>query len=370
MLALRLARGSRPLVQLGRIAVAATAGGVAFLLLSTLTLALKDPAGAFLRLVWCVPPLAATVYFAIAVARTDPATRPSGGLSSLGVGPARRALIAAASTVLACAAGSLAALLLFWHLRGDAGGLLPFAGAARGLLAADRELPTAAVVTLLAVVPLVAGAAGALALRPRAETDAEPGRALPWGVALTAVGLAVEAYASRGAPGAALPMPARFEGGSAGVVAGWALTAAGLVLSGPGLTDLCGRLLQAVRPGAVRLLAGRILRTEAGRIGRPLGVASAVASGLIAAGAVQGGPPGPLTVLGGVLVVGCTAATLVAAAVAARAARAEDTAALLRMGAPMRTLRLAALLRATALLAVFGPLTWAVGMLAALPLTD
>jgi hypothetical protein len=57
------------------------------------------------------------------------------------------------------------------------------------------------------------------------------------------------------------------------------------------------------------------------------------------------------------------------AAVEAKHARADTTAALLRLGAPTTVLRGAALLRAGALLAVFVPLTWVVAELAALPLT-
>ncbi|NEB78437.1 hypothetical protein G3I40_24895, partial [Streptomyces sp. SID14478] len=77
---------------------------------------------------------------------------------------------------------------------------------------------------------------------------------------------------------------------------------------------------------------------------------------------------GPLSTLGAVLVVGCTVATLVTAAVEARQARRHTTAALLRLGAPASMLRGAAALRAAALLAVFGPLTWAVAELSAAPL--
>lgn len=44
---------------------------------------------------------------------------------------------------------------------------------------------------------------------------------------------------------------------------GWSLTAVGLALAGPGLAYACGSLVQAVRPGALRLLAGRTLQEEA-----------------------------------------------------------------------------------------------------------
>ncbi|MFE0177371.1 hypothetical protein ACFWZ2_34185 [Streptomyces sp. NPDC059002] len=390
MLALRLARGAHPLVQLRRLLVAAAAAGTGFLLLCTLAYAMEHPgAGAVLRLAWCVAPIAATVYFAVAVARTDPGTRPRAGLSAVGLGPGRLMVLAAISTAVACTLGSMLALLFFLHLRGDLSGL-PFDGAAAELLAADEPLPLAAALTLLALVPVIASAASALVLRPRtakagttsgtgpeAEPDA-PAAApsgLPWGVALLAAGLAVETYASRSGDGpgtgTGFPMPGGLAGSPAGVLAGWALTALGLALAGPGLTHLCGRVLQSVRPGAVRLLAGRVLQQEARRIGRPLGVVCAVASGAYASVVLYAGPRpdvGPLTALGALLVAGCAVLTLATASIEARQARSHTTAALLRLGAPATMLRSSAALRAGALAAVFGPLTWVVAELAALPL--
>ncbi|MFE1950596.1 hypothetical protein ACFW9D_09025 [Streptomyces sp. NPDC059524] len=388
MLALRLVRGAHPLVQLRRLLVAAASAGTGFLLLCTLGYAMGHPESsgdAVLRLAWCVVPLAATVYLAVAVARSDPGTKPRSGLSAVGLGPARLTLLASVSTAVACTLGSTLALLFFLHLRGDLTGL-PFDGAARGLLAADQPLPLAATLTLLAFVPLAASTASALVLRPRivraggakAATDApqdlkEPAAApsgLPWGVALLAAGLAVETYAAHARGGAGFPMPGGLGGSPSGVLAGWALTAVGLALVGPGLTYQCGRALQAVRPGAVRLLAGRVLMEEAGRIGRPLGVVCAVASGVYAATVLAGARPalGPLSAIGGVLVVGCTLATLATAAVEARQVRRHTQTALLRLGAPATVLRSSAALRAGALLAVFGPLTWAVAELSAAPL--
>lgn len=76
---------------------------------------------------------------------------------------------------------------------------------------------------------------------------------------------------------------------------------------------------------------------------------------------------GPLTTVGTFLVTGCTVATLLIAAVEAKHARADTTAALLRLGAPATMLRSAAALRAGTLLALFGPLTLIVAELAALP---
>ncbi|MEV5132355.1 hypothetical protein AB0K87_18015, partial [Streptomyces sp. NPDC053705] len=79
MLALRLTRGSHPLVLTRRLLLAAASAGVGFLLLCTLGYASGHPAAAsssVLRLLWCAVPLAATVQFAVAVARTDPSTDP------------------------------------------------------------------------------------------------------------------------------------------------------------------------------------------------------------------------------------------------------------------------------------------------------
>lgn len=387
MLALRLTRGAHPFVLCGRLLVAAASAGTGFLMLSALSHALAHPgaAGALLRLAWCVVPLTATVYFAVAMARNDPATRPREGLSSVGLGPAALAGLAAASTALSSVLGSVVALLFFLHLRGDLTGL-PFDGAAAGMLAADQPLPLAAVLTLLAIVPAVASLATAVALRPRAGRPAptapqtEPPTplpvpsGLPWGVALLATGLAVESWAAGGTSrDGGVPLPGGVESGALGGVLGWLLTALGLALAGPGLTHLCGRVLQSAKPGAVRLLAGRGLQEEATRIGRPVGVVCAVASGALASATLYGAgtgtsPAGPLTALGGVLVAGCALATLLSAGVEARRSRASANAALLRLGAPASALRNAAALRAVTLIAVFVPLTWAVATLAAAPL--
>ncbi|OIJ63331.1 hypothetical protein [Streptomyces mangrovisoli] len=262
-------------------------------------------------------------------------------------------------------------------VRGRISGPGPAAQAATGPTAdgvADAVAGAVPAGAVLDAGALLAAADGAAAGRPdphRPPVPREAPRGLPWGVAVLAVGLAVEAYASRTTAGTALALPGALPGGPVGVFFGWALTALGLALAGPGLTHLCGRLLQAVRPGALRLLAGRILMAEATRVGRPLGVVCAVASGGYAMASLSDphGPSiGPLTTLGTLVVAGCTVATLLTAAVEAKHARAETTAALVRLGAPASMLRGAAALRAGALLAVFGPLTLAVADLAALPL--
>ncbi|WP_062641654.1 hypothetical protein [Streptomyces maremycinicus] len=490
MLALRLTRSARPAVQFRRLLVATASAGTGFLLLCTLGRALTHPdtpAASVLRLAWCAVPLAATVYLALAVARTDPGTRPRPGLAAIGLGPTRLMAVSAMTTALSTLLGSMLALLLFLHLRGDLTGM-PFDGAADDFLAADQPLPLPASLTLLALVPVASSFAVALMLRPRdtrvaaratprmlgrfgargtagtgdrfgaygrfgarsgsarptpAAIDASlveaslgpatdgphsrtapnghpveaapdpaqdtaapsvPGitaladdapethprsrppsgprarsqthpphpTALPWGMAVLAAGLAVEAYANRTAHPSTLPLPGGLPTGPAAVLLGWVLTAVGLALAGPGLTHLCGRLLQSARPGALRLLAGRGLMQEAARIGQPLGVVCAVASGAYTMAALYDPADpafGPLTTLGAAVVAGCAVATLLTAAVEARQVRADTTAALLRLGAPAKTLRSAAALRTGALLALFVPLTLVVAELAALPLT-
>ncbi|MEU2422533.1 hypothetical protein ABZ619_16170 [Streptomyces sp. NPDC007851] len=462
MLALRLTRVAHPAVQLRRLLVATAAAGTGFLLLSALGYAITHPThttAALLRLSWCAIPLAATVYLALAVARTDPGTRPRPGLSALGLGPGRLMAIAALNTALACTLGSLLALAVFLHLRGDLTGM-PFDGAAKDFLAANRPLPLPAALTLLTVPPLLASTAVALTLRPRdlrhtparpplpafltshrptarrtttdhrpaantsaADTHpadgaqpfrhsvdgAQPSRpaagsraagaarvgadgappapvseipsapaaadpaptGLPWAVAVLAAGFAMESYAGVTETTPRTALPGGLATGPVGVLVGWSLTALGLVLAAPALTHLCGRLLQAVRPGALRLLAGRVLMAEANRIGRPLGVVCAVASAAFATTVLHSGhrpADGPLTVLGGLVVAGCAVATLLTTAAEARQSRAATTEALLRLGAPATLLRTAAALRTGALLAFFGPLTLLIADLAALPL--
>lgn len=142
MLALRLSRSAQPAVQLRRLLLAAASAGTGFLLLCALGYAMShtDTSAAVLRLAWCVPPLAATIHFAVAVARTDPGTKPRPGLSAIGLGPARLMLVSATTTALSCALGSMLALLVFLHLRGDLTGM-PFDGAAAQFLAANAPSP-------------------------------------------------------------------------------------------------------------------------------------------------------------------------------------------------------------------------------------
>ncbi|MER5785224.1 hypothetical protein ABT104_26455 [Streptomyces mobaraensis] len=406
MLSLRLTRGAHPLVLLRRVLVAAAAAGAAFLLLCALGYAVahpKRPEEGVVRLLWCVVPCAAVVHFALAVARTDPATRPRDGLDAIGLGPVRLALLAAASTAVTCGLGSGAALLGYLELRGDLGGT-PLSGTAHRLLDGGHALPWAATVTLLAVLPAVSAGVCALVLRPREEQRKRTGPAharpqpdgasgsprgasarpsyagLPWGVAVIATGLALVAYVGHAPapePGRLLALPGQDGGASPGLLGGWLLTVFGLVLAGPGLTHWCGAALAAGRPGAVRMLAGRTLQDTATRLGRPLGVLCAVAAGALAAAELYGvawegagpRPFGPLTGLGAAVVMASATATAITAALDARQVRSETTAALLRLGLPGSLLRGAAAVRTAALVVVLAPLTWVVAELAALPLT-
>ncbi|MGP4002809.1 hypothetical protein [Streptomyces sp. 8N706] len=400
MLALRLARGTHPLVLLRRLLVAGASAGAGFLLLSTFGYAIGHPdeaAGSAVRLLWCVVPLAAVVQLAVAVARTDPGARPQPGLSSAGFGPVRLALLAAVSTAVSCTLGSVFALLAFLLLRGDLGPL-PSDGEAAEQLGGGEPAPFAAVVTLLFVAPALAATAGAIALRPRKRRPAsspdpqQPAAAqqnsnaratvstgLPWGVALTAAGIALGSYAGSTTPPSSeglFPLPGRLDSIPPGVVGGWVLIATGLVLACPGLTHLCGRLLAAGRPGALRLLSGRVLQEEAHRIGRPLGVLCAVTAGALAANRLYGTAPlasgdrpfGPLTGIGAAIVMACATATVLTAALETKGARTDTTAALLRLGASAGMLRRAAALRGGVMVAVLSPVTWAVAELATLPL--
>jgi hypothetical protein len=382
VLALRLARGSHPLVLLRRLFVAAAAGGTGFLLLSTLGHAAGHPTAtdSLVRLLWCAAPLAATTQLAVSVARTDPAARLQRGMTGAGLGPVRLTLLAASSTALSCVLGVALALLVFLRLRGDLG-----AGArtAADLLGAGHPVPLVGALILLSTVPLTAAAATAVSLRPRTpaapaapedRTRATVPAGLPWGIALAAAGLAIEAYAGRGpdAPGSVLTLPGRLIGSPPGVLAGWALSVLGLVLAGPGLVHVCGRLLCAGRPGALRLLSGRMLQEESHRIGRPLGVLCAVASGAYAAVRVYETSPdrsfGPLTALGAAVVLAGVTSSALAAGLESRSARAHTMSALRRLGAPRSVLHRAAALRTLALVLVLGPLTWVVAELATLPL--
>lgn len=403
MLSLRLARGAHPLVLLRRLLVTAASAGASFMLLCVLGYAAGHPeqaGGAPERLVWCLVPLAATVQFAVAVARTDPGARSGPGLTSAGFGPTRGARLAAASTALFCGVGSGLALAVFTWVRRYGDGLPT--GRLTGHLGRGVHLPLGAVLLLMAVVPVLAAVASMVSLWPRgvngrpARRSAAPEPAgghrpgpavppppgtalvhigLPWGIALIATGIALETYACQGAgPSAAelLPLPGRSVQSPPGVIAGWLMAALGLMLAGPGLTQMCGRLLASGRPGPMRLLAGRALEEEAVRLGRPLGALCAVATGACAVVDLYGGAlrsTGPVAGLGAALVMACVTATALTSALEMRGTRQSANGTLVRIGADARLLRGAAALRCGVLLAVLALVTWLVARLLTLPLT-
>lgn len=373
MLSWRVVRGAR-WGAFGRwVLVAAAAAGAGMLLLSALGWALGRPqpggAGAGVRLVWCVLPVALAVQLAAVVGWAQPLGWSRAGLAAVGLGRTATVLLGAAGAALACALGSAAALLVFLYLRGDLGGV-PYAGGASGVLGAGHRLPVAGVVTLLAVVPLAAaGAVTARLWQPRAPKPGKAPTGLPWGVALTAVGLAVQV----GAPhGDALPLPSGLGSVSTATVAGWVVTSAGMVLAGPGLVYLCGRLLALHRPGALRLLSGRALQQEARRVGRPLGLLCATGTAAFAGYGLRqdaGHGLGPVTSFATALIGACVLAIAVTALAEARSLRARSTAALRDIGAPSALLRGAVALRAGVLLAVAVPLTVLVAAFATVPAT-
>lgn len=380
MLSLRVVRGARYTALVRWVLVAAASAGTGLLLLAALGYALGHPhrpADAAARLAWCAVPVVVTVQFAVAAGRAVPARWPRSGLAAVGLGRAGVALLAASATALTCAVGSVVALLSFLHLRGDLTGL-PFHGAASDLLGGGEPLPLAGALTLLALVPVSAAVVGAARLwpprtvstapaaAPRKVSAADPPGGLPWGVALTAVGLAAEVAAPHGHE---VPLPGGLGAVAPLALGGWLVTCAGMVLAGPGLVHACGRLLAAFRPGALRLLAGRALQEEAGAIGRPLGALCATATAALAAYDLHRGgrPLGPLAALAAVLIVVCVFATAGTALLEARRGREPAMTALRQVGASPALLRGAVALRAGVLLAAAVPLTALVAALTTIP---
>lgn len=391
MLSLRILRGARTTALLRWALVTAASAATGLLLLSALGYALGHPepiTDAAVRLAWCVVPVVVTVRLAVVAARAVPTGWPRTGLSAVGLGPIKVALLAATTTAVACGLGSGVALLVFLHLRGDLAGV-PFDGAGSDGLGDGKPLPLAGTITLLSLVPVAAAAIAAAALWPArgdrrtppkrpaapavpatAATPAKPPQApagLPWGVALTAVGLAIEVSAPGGTP---LPLPGGLGSITPAAVGGWIVTTVGMVMAGPGVVHACGRLLAAFRPGALRMLAGRALQEEARRLGRPLGVVSATATAAVAAYHLHqdsGRPFGPLTSMAAVLIAVCVLATAATAISETKRAREPSTTALRQLGASPALLRTAVALRVGVLLVVVLPLTAVIANLATTP---
>nr|WP_272919912.1 hypothetical protein [Streptomyces sp. SID4948] len=369
-MSLRVLRGSRPAALARWALVVAASAGTGLLLLSSLGWALAHPehgaSDAVVRLGWCALPVAVTAQLAVAVGRAQPSDWPAAGLSAAGLGRTALVLLAAATTAMVCAVGSVVALLVFLQLRGDVTGV-PFDGVGPGLLAAGKPLPLAGAITLLALVPAVAAAATASRLRPGSAPSHDAPRGLPWGVVLTTIGLAVEVTVTQGH---ALPLPSGLGSIPPGSVAGWVLATAGLAVAGPGLVHACGRILACYRPGPLRLLAGRALQHESRAIGRPLGLLSATAAAALAVyGFRHAGhhPIGPVTLFATALITLCVLATSALALRATKDARTDTTTALHAVAATPTLQRTALALRTTFLLTALLPLTALVALLSSIP---
>ncbi|MFI9364704.1 hypothetical protein ACIG5E_27180 [Kitasatospora sp. NPDC053057] len=362
MFYLRLARGYR-VPDLGRwLLTALAAAVVAAFLLRSLGRALSDPIGgadALVRLLWCLPPLAAVAWFAAVAARSVPARRPEriAGLTAAGAGSWRIRTMIAGEVALACTLGSVLTLLLFLVLRNDIAGpsLAPDLGM-------GVPLPAAAPVTLLALVPLTAGIAAGCSVpvaetlpggRTRGRTGFGPLRiAAPIG--LVVIGAALELIALRpGAPadGRPIRLPAGLGTTSTAALGGWAACALGLaLLTGP-LLAWTGRLLAVGRPTPLRLLAGRGLTAQARRLGPPLAVLTLVVAMVLTTIRYWIGTPDSADALPAVeacLVLGCAAAAVIARLAEVRTDRRVVTEALLRLGTSPRLLFGAVALRTLA----------------------
>lgn len=387
MLALRLTLTARPLALLLRLLLLCASAGVGLLLLATLSYALDHPArtaDSAVRLLWCAVPLGVAAQLSVALSRTEPHHGARSGLVSAGVGPARLRLLAAVAAALPCVLGSVLVLLCAVAL-GDTSGLAS-PGTGTELPLPGQPLPVPATLTLLSGAPVVAATAAALAAardtRDQAEerTHGDPhekgpraGATLASCAALTAGGLALASYAAHGLPREGeRPVRADTLGVSA-LPVGWLLAALGLVLAGPGLTHLSGRLLAAGHPGPVRLLSGRSLQREAPFVGRPLGALCAVAAALLAFARVRGTSgaaplPGPLVTVAVALVVSGAVGAGLAALARARHMRQPAQEVLVRLGASRKLRRATALARAGALSGALAVPVWVAGHLAALPL--
>ncbi|MFE4514508.1 hypothetical protein ACFRMQ_10015 [Kitasatospora sp. NPDC056783] len=362
MFYLRLARGYR-VSDLGRwLLTALAAAVVAAFLLRSLGRAMSDPTDGgdpLVRLLWCLPPLAAVAWFAAVAARAVPARRPEriAGLTAAGAGSLRIRTLVAGEVVLACTLGSVLTLLLFLVLRNDVAGPTLAADLGMGV-----PLPTAAPVALLALVPLTAGTAAACAMP---VTDALPGHRVHaptgfgvWRIALATglgvIGAALELIALRPgaeADGRPVHLPAGLGTTSTAALGGWAASALGLaLLTGP-LLAWAGRLLAVGRPTPLRLLAGRGLTAQARRLGAPLAVLTLAVALVLTTIRYWIGTPDSADALPAVeacLVLGCAVAALLARLAEVRTDRREVTEALLRLGTSPRLLFGAVALRTLA----------------------
>jgi hypothetical protein len=372
LLYLRLARGYR-LADHARLALTtAAAATVAALLLRALGraltmqyAALHHPAvtqASLARLLWCLPGLAALGYLTAVCVRSIPKHRPerAGGLTATGLGPSRMRLLLATEAAVACAVGALLALAAFVALRGHL--LTPLLrhrlAPALGL---GNALPPAGLLALLALVPLLGGAAAAASVRaadwrPATPAEDEETRAPSPRYTATACALVVA--------GAALELGGRHRVGEPGGVMlrlpgfgripllsllGATAAEIGLALAIPILLHAAGQLLAAREAEAVRLLAGRGLQSECWRLGAPLAVLSLYAGVVGAAGALGRARLGaPFALTQAALICACALGAALARAAEMRVRRAVITQPLREMGVPRRRLAEVVALRTAA----------------------
>ncbi len=361
-LGLRLALRAEPTALLLRLALAAAGSGTGYLLLAALSDAVGrsaragHPPIALARLAWCAVPLAAVALLAVHVVGTRARSTTEPAFATLGFRSVRLPLLAAGEAACLLVPAEAAAFCVF--------ALVPHHAARHA-----AHLPTGAVVTLLALVPLVCAGACAAALWPTRTGRTRPIAGTALGLASIVCGLAVSLYIHGPAHPVhgAVPLPGGLGRIAPITLLGWGLVMAGPALVGPGLTHLIGQVVSSCRPGALRLLAGRTLQADAGRVGRPLGALSAVACAGVSAFVLRDAgarAPGPLTLLAAVIVLGCPLLALVCGVAHSRHVRSEGGALLAVLGASPVLLRSGALLRAAVLLAVFAPFTLAMCWLA------
>ncbi|MDI5965282.1 hypothetical protein [Streptantibioticus silvisoli] len=354
-LSLRLALRARPVSAARRLLLAAVSAATGYLLLACLGDAADGPwqsHGALVRLAWCLVPLAVVALLAVAVGRAEVSGGTAAGLATAGFGPARLPQLAAAQVAQAGLLGSAAALVTFVYQREQA--------------TDPATLPYAGLATLLLAVPLVTAAACLVALRPRRTWAGTRLTAAVTGVVALAAGVLLVHLAGVPAHGG-WRLPGGLGRIAPATFTGWALALLGTLLAAPGLLALTGLLLSVFRPGARRLLAGRALRGDAGRLGPPVGLLASTAVAAWSAHVMRQHatrPAGHLTLLAAAVVVAGALACLAAAADDARRARATTTRLLTTLGAGPGLLRSTAYLRTAVLLAVCGPLTAVVAWLA------
>ncbi len=353
-LSLRLALRSRPLSAARRLLLAAGSAATGYLLLACLGDAADgtwQSSTALVRLAWCLVPVGVVTLLAVAVGRAETAEASTAGLDSAGFGRARLPLLVAPQVAQAAVLGSAVALVVFvYHREEDT---------------SPAPLPWAGLTTLLLVLPLVCSLACLTTLRPRRFPDWVRPAVAGTGLAAVTAGVLLVRLTPAPAHGG-WPLPGSLGHIAPAALTGWLLALLGLPAVAPGLLALTGILLAVLRPGAVRLLAGRSLRAEAGRLGAGAGLAAATvcaAWGAHTARQHATRPAGHLTVLAAAVVVIGVLALLAGTTVGIHRTRTSTTGVLRSLGACGHHLNGVALLRAAVVVAVCLPPTAVVAWL-------